>query len=78
MDEGWPSLQPKARYLLLVWEGDGVADINGDGNLDLVAPLYSGSSVALLLGNGDGTVGTFAIVPARRRITTSINRIRGV
>ena len=38
-----------------VWKGFGVADINGDGNLDLVAPLNYGSSIAVLLGNGDGT-----------------------
>jgi hypothetical protein len=30
-----------------------IADVNGDGNLDLV--VASGSSVSILLGNGDGT-----------------------
>jgi hypothetical protein len=32
-----------------------VADLNGDGKLDLIVPLSSGQDVAILLGNGDGT-----------------------
>jgi hypothetical protein len=31
------------------------ADFNGDGNLDLAVSNYGGSSVSILLGNGDGT-----------------------
>jgi hypothetical protein len=33
-----------------------VADFNGDGKLDVVAPSYSPGGVAVLLGNGDGTL----------------------
>ena len=32
-----------------------VADINHDGNLDIVALSYAGSYISVLLGNGDGT-----------------------
>jgi len=32
-----------------------LADVNGDGNLDIVVPNASSSSVSVLLGNGDGT-----------------------
>ena len=32
-----------------------VGDFNGDGTLDLVVANFSGSSVSVLLGNGDGT-----------------------
>jgi hypothetical protein len=32
-----------------------VGDFNGDGKLDLVTVNYTGNSVSLLLGNGDGT-----------------------
>ena len=31
------------------------ADINGDGKLDVVMPLYLGGMASVLLGNGDGT-----------------------
>jgi len=33
-----------------------VADVNGDGNGDIVVTDYDGSDVAIMLGNGDGTV----------------------
>jgi len=35
--------------------GLATADLNGDGNLDLVVPIPTGSDVAIFLGNGDGT-----------------------
>jgi hypothetical protein len=36
-----------------------LADLNGDGNLDVVAPLGLGNvGVALLMGNGNGTLGS--------------------
>jgi hypothetical protein len=35
-----------------------LADFNGDGFLDVAAPDGFGESVSLLLGNGDGTLGT--------------------
>jgi hypothetical protein len=34
------------------------ADVNGDGKLDLITSNYDSHSVAVLLGNGDGTFGT--------------------
>jgi uncharacterized repeat protein (TIGR01451 family) len=33
----------------------GIADVNSDGNLDLMAANYSGDSVSVLLGAGDGS-----------------------
>ena len=36
------------------WEGIAAGDL-GNGQIDLVVPAYEGSSVAILLGNGDGT-----------------------
>ena len=35
--------------------GIATADLRNNGNLDLIVPLTSGSAVAILLGNGDGT-----------------------
>jgi hypothetical protein len=32
-----------------------LADVNGDGKLDMVIPNYQSSTLAVLLGNGDGT-----------------------
>src|SRR5438132_6270618 len=32
-----------------------VADLNGDGKLDLVSTNFTGNGVTVLLGNGDGT-----------------------
>ena len=39
------------------WRGEEMAagDLAGNGNLDLVIPLYNGADVAVLMGNGDGT-----------------------
>jgi hypothetical protein len=37
-----------------------LADVNGDGNLDLVVGNDTGASVSVLLGNGDGTFQTHA------------------
>jgi hypothetical protein len=34
-----------------------VSDVNGDGKLDVAASLYSAGKVAILTGNGDGTLG---------------------
>ena len=36
-----------------------VADLNGDGNLDLVTADYTPKNVSVLLGNGDGTFGAY-------------------
>lgn len=43
-----------------------LSDVNGDGNLDVAASLYSAGKVAILLGNGAGALGAptlFAGVP---------------
>src|SRR5207249_1548514 len=33
-----------------------VADLNGDGRLDVATANYAGSSISVLLGNGNGTL----------------------
>lgn len=47
---------PAAVYLLSNWAWEGIAagDL-GNGQIDLVVPYYSGTAVAMLVGNGDGT-----------------------
>jgi hypothetical protein len=37
------------------YQGIATADLNGDGNLDLVVPLNNRPAIAILLGNADGT-----------------------
>jgi hypothetical protein len=37
------------------YQGIATADLNGDGNLDLVVPLNNQPAIAILLGNADGT-----------------------
>jgi Bacterial Ig-like domain (group 3)/FG-GAP-like repeat len=43
-----------------------LADLNGDGKLDVAVTLDQGSGqdIAYAMGNGDGTFGTFSIVPS--------------
>jgi hypothetical protein len=41
-----------------------VADLNGDGHLDLVATDFNSSSISVLLGNGDGTFKTATTFPS--------------
>ncbi len=40
-----------------------LADLNGDGKLDIVTPNYSDNTVSVLPGNGDGTFGTQVVYP---------------
>jgi Bacterial Ig-like domain (group 3)/FG-GAP-like repeat/MBG domain (YGX type) len=46
---GSPLPVPSSNYTTLV------ADINGDGKLDLITSVTNGTSASVLLGNGDGT-----------------------
>ena len=39
------------------------ADLDGDGDLDLVAANYSSNNVSVLLNNGDGTFATHSVYP---------------
>ena len=41
------------------------ADFNGDGNLDLVVSNWSGDSLSIFLGNGDGTFQTCLLYTSR-------------
>src|SRR5207244_11854319 len=59
-------------------DGVAVCYFNGDNNTDLAVTNYSGSNVAILLGNGDGTFGaanTFAIGTSNPRgiVTADFN-----
>jgi flagellin len=40
-----------------------LADLNNDGNLDLVTPVYSSGQISITLGNGDGTFGAISTMP---------------
>ena len=51
-------LLPPANYLIGSPIAVATADVNGDGNLDLVAVSASGNSASLFLGRGDGTFAT--------------------
>ena len=35
--------------------GMAISDLNGDGNEDIIAAIDHGTTVSVLLGNGDGT-----------------------
>jgi hypothetical protein len=58
LGNGDGSFQPERRIDLgssFLPEALAVADVNGDGRPDLVVADYGGSTVAVLLGNGDGS-----------------------
>ncbi len=61
LNDGTGKFLPPVNYSLSVLATEiTAADLNGDGKLDLVVPLYGtstmpGTQVAVLMGNGDGT-----------------------
>ena len=69
MNDGTGKFLAPVNYALSVLATEiTAADLNGDGKLDLVVPLYGtsttpGTQVAVLLGNGDGTFKPEADVP---------------
>jgi hypothetical protein len=57
LNDGTGNFRPAVTYALSNYSFAGIAvgDLNGDGKLDLVVPFNWASSVAVLLGGGDGT-----------------------
>ena len=70
---------PGTNYAVGVGPRDvAVADVNGDGNLDIVAALYDSSQIAVRLGTGDGTfagASTFSVSDSPNGLTIGdVNR----
>jgi hypothetical protein len=55
---------PPPGHALLPFSTVTVADVNGDGKLDLVTANYTTNDVSVLLGNGDGTFQPARNIPA--------------
>ena len=64
LGKGDGTFQAKVDYGAPTPGGVRVADLDGDGKLDLVAAAYQTNSVGVLLGNGDGSFRTAVSYPA--------------
>jgi hypothetical protein len=74
LGNGDETFRQKAQYLLPNF-ADGIvaADVNGDGNLDLVFSLPNDHDIAVALGNGDGTFQQLTQVSIP--LTTTVSQI---
>ncbi len=54
-----------------------VADLNGDGKLDVVIPYYSAGGPAVLQGNGDGTFTSQVLYTGRNTASAAVADFNG-
>jgi hypothetical protein len=67
----------KSPYLAQCWGNPTVADLDGDGDLDLISPEYQGS-LRVFLNNGKGDLGTASVWSAAGGMGYDVTRVLDV